>query len=627
MDSPHELWRRALFKIKVQRVLTKLKEELLLFGTSHDLADQDLKYKPNIDQLLAKKQAHLEDFRKQTTSYYIEQEGARWMLRPDQPFLQVWQVLISLLLLYAAVVMPYRVAFAQEVYWDAWSVLELSMDLVFLGDVLVTFLSVRIRPDGSVEAEPRVVARQYLQGWLLLDIVASVPYTLCDYFLLSNSSAPNARYNTLLRLARVPRLYRLLRLLRLFKAFRRQGALLQILQDVSQVNLRLSKLIKFCLALWAAVHVAACGWYFVARASDFEPDTWVARDGCLDSSDFNIYLRAFYWAVSTMVTVGYGDVTAKTSIEQGFALVWMLVGAGFFSFAVGSLSSFFMSIDTLESVLAAKVELVHELSEQTGLSQSIQERILAALRFNAVATGAVWNSTLFQALPKALKAEAVGLMFGGVAKSFPFFARRDPAFGVFVVPRLKPLHCHSGFLIYQQGEYADGLYFITRGRVTLVLSGTAVMYKAYVQGSYVGEIELFRGGQRQDTMQAYGATDLLILEKPDFHQMCAEFPVYAKEIMTQAAERERRNRQALLETQELLRLRNQLGSLQQLAGRAQVFQPLQLADLTPEACPQVQTLQALARQNKADMQTALALLSDTQIALQRFMQLSRTSVP
>ena len=621
MESPRELWRRALFKIKVQRVLTKLKEKLLLFGTSHDLADQDLKYKPNIDQLVAKKQAHLEDFRNQTTSYYSEQEGAKWMLRPDKPFLQMWHMLISLLLIYAAVVMPYRVAFAQEVYWDAWSVLELMMDLVFLGDVGVTFASALIRPDGSMEAEPRKVAALYLRGWFVLDVIASVPYTLCDYYLFSSATGTNARYNTLLRLARVPRLYRLLRVLRLIKAFRRQGALLQMLQDVSQVNLRLSKLIKFCLALWAAVHIAACGWYFTARACDFEPETWVVRDGCVDASDLMIYMRAFYWAVTTMVTVGYGDVTAQTSIEQVFTLVWMLVGAGFFSFAIGSLSSFFMSIDTLESVLAAKVELVHELCEQTGLSLSIQERILSALRFNAMAAGAVWDTTLFQTLPKALRAEAVGLMFGGVAKTFPFFVRRDPAFGVFVVPRLRPLHCHSGSLIYRQDEYADGMYFITRGRVTLVLTNTEIVYKAYVHGSYIGEIELFRGGQRQDTAQAYGPTDLLVLEKLDFQKMCEEFPVYAKEIMAQAAERERRNRQAMLETQELLRLRNQLGSLQQLAGRAQVLHPLQLADLRPEACPQVQALLSLTRQTKADMFTAQNLLSDTQLVLQRYMQL------
>lgn len=621
LESAHSLWRRAFFKIKVQRVLTKLKEELLIYGTSHDLADMDLKYKPNIDQLLAKKQAHLEDFRNQTTSYYIEQEGARWMLRPEHRFMQWWHVLISVLLLYAAVVMPYRVAFAQERYWDVWAGLELAMDFVFLSDVVITFVSVRIRPDGSYDAHPRSVTLQYIRGWFLLDLVASAPYTLFDYFLLSNTDSTNARYNTLVRLVRVPRLYRLLRLLRLVKAFRRESKLFRFLQDVSQVNLRFSKMVNFGLTLWAAIHISACIWYFTARASDFDYTTWVVRDGCLDEDSLSIYIRSFYWAVCTMVTVGYGDVTAYTITEQVFAVIWMLVGAAFFTYAISSLSAFFMSIDSLESVLATKVEMVHELCEQTGLSVFIKEQILAALRYNALSAGAVWDPSLFETLPKALKAEAVSLMFGGIAKSFPFFQRRDPAFSLYVIPRLHASQWRNGDVIYHQGEYSDGMYFITRGRIALTLTASDTVYKVFTRGSYIGEIELFRGGVREDTTVAYGETELLMLEKTDFFKMMEEFPVYGKEIMTHAAEREKRNRQAMLETQELLRLRNELGSLQPLAGHSQLHQSVHLSSFTPPLSPEIQSLLTLAQQTKDDMHTAQSLLSDTQQLLTHYLQL------
>ena len=59
-----------------------------------------------------------------------------------------------------------------------------------------------------------------------------------------------------------------------------------------------------------AVHIAACIWYFLARITDFDVNTWVVRYNFEDSGQFHQYLAAFYWIFTTMVTVGYGDIAA-----------------------------------------------------------------------------------------------------------------------------------------------------------------------------------------------------------------------------------------------------------------------------------------------------------------------------
>jgi hypothetical protein len=35
--------------------------------------------------------------------------------------------------------------------------------------------------------------------------------------------------------------------------------------------------------------------------------------------------------------VGYGDINAKTEAERIFAMVWMLVGIGFYSYTIGNM--------------------------------------------------------------------------------------------------------------------------------------------------------------------------------------------------------------------------------------------------------------------------------------------------
>ncbi len=43
-----------------------------------------------------------------------------------------------------------------------------------------------------------------------------------------------------------------------------------------------------------------------------------------------------YFSITSLSTVGYGDIVAQTNIEKIFAIFMMLAGIGFFSFIMGS---------------------------------------------------------------------------------------------------------------------------------------------------------------------------------------------------------------------------------------------------------------------------------------------------
>jgi len=54
---------------------------------------------------------------------------------------------------------------------------------------------------------------------------------------------------------------------------------------------------------------------------------------------------ATYFAVTTMTTVGYGDMSASTTIERFFCIVLMVIGVVCFTFISGSLSSVLSNFD------------------------------------------------------------------------------------------------------------------------------------------------------------------------------------------------------------------------------------------------------------------------------------------
>ena len=58
-----------------------------------------------------------------------------------------------------------------------------------------------------------------------------------------------------------------------------------------------------------------------------------------DESNFDLYITSVYWTVQTITSVGFGDIPAITYSEKILAILCMIIGAGFYSFTNGNLSS------------------------------------------------------------------------------------------------------------------------------------------------------------------------------------------------------------------------------------------------------------------------------------------------
>ena len=58
-----------------------------------------------------------------------------------------------------------------------------------------------------------------------------------------------------------------------------------------------------------------------------------------NKNHMEIYITSFYYTISTITTVGYGDISGKNTLERGMCIIIMLIGVMAFSFATGSLSS------------------------------------------------------------------------------------------------------------------------------------------------------------------------------------------------------------------------------------------------------------------------------------------------
>lgn len=126
---------------------------------------------------------------------------------PIHAWKEMWDLWILVLILYSAVMVPYRICFsamAQEYMYY----FEQGITVSFIIDVLFNFNT------GYFDNEKWVldrgkIARRYLSGWFWIDAPSSFPVELIDYLMEGDSRT--------LGMLKFLRLFRLLRLLRLLK--------------------------------------------------------------------------------------------------------------------------------------------------------------------------------------------------------------------------------------------------------------------------------------------------------------------------------------------------------------------------------------------------------------------------
>jgi len=564
------VWQRALAKINARRSVSSVGKEIQLFG-SNTLGDDKSADRTRAEDIV--KRVH-----SQTFVPVDNQHPSLYLFRPNTPFRVFWSLLYFLLMVYTALLMPFRLSFYDDNGTDEWFILEVVVNCLFFLDILLTLNTGFYDSEGTLIMQRKAIIRNYLRTWLIVDLVACVPFSAIF------SSTDHNSMSGFLRFIRLARLYRLLRLARVFSVMspNSHSRVLEYLHELVAFKLGSVRTLLVIMTFVLALHLMACLWFYVTVLESPSIDTWVIARNLQDSSVQDQYINSLYWAMTTLATVGYGDISPISSIEKLVAMVWMLFGVCFFSFAVSYLTNLINSLNIKDSVLNEKLAAIDEFAEEAKLAKDLRFRLRHAIRFSTLHTGfsGQVKRTLFNELPRPLRFEIAMSMHHGAVKEIPFFSERDQAFVASVAPLLSGLQVEGQTPIYQEEDYADEIYFIWKG-------GCAVMYEELVmsklhKGAYFGEIEVILAISRKSTVQTIMRTDLLFLGKKALNLIQTDFLAIYEELREIAKLRDRLFEKAKIRFQALFSSRQRQSSPLRKRKKSTLMGPVKVASLSLE---------------------------------------------
>lgn len=319
------------------------------------------------------------------------------------------------------------------------------------------------------------------------------PKTICLHYL----SSPGFLYDlagampidTVLRLEATRTSYILAQIASILRLLRLR-AISEVTQPLQQVVARaaiffppidpFSKLLMMIMSIVAITHFMACLLYFTGHpyfddaelcnlADGRDTCGWVATQGWTAEMDgaelLAKYVTSLYYASTQITTVGFGDISAKTTMERLFSVFSQMFGGFVFGYVLGNISTLLAKENLALSNHSSYMETLHHFMLHEGIPATLHRRVMAYMEHRYPERNIYDENRLYSELTPSLRGEIAFHRFGSVIENLHVFKDLKYQTSSLLCSRIAMCSFVDGDVITNQGSLADRMFVLKQGVV------------------------------------------------------------------------------------------------------------------------------------------------------------------
>ena len=424
------------------------------------------------------------------------------MIRPDSSLKNSWDSFVLLISIFASVVFPLLMVFDTDNFFIS-RFAPFFVPCVYIADIFIYFRTGYISR-GLIIADRKTVARRYLRGWFSLDLLAALPIGIFFVFMPFSGVLKILQLNVIIKLLKSNRTIR-----------RLAG------NNINPAILRLFLLVFYILL---TTHIISCGWIRIGGVP-------------ADLVGASRYVRAFYWTITTVTTIGYGDITPTGTHQTLFVIFIELLGAGMYGLVIGNIANLLANIDVAKTQYKEKMDKINAFMKYQNIPHSLQKKVNDYYNYLWESRRGYDESSVLTDLPDPLKVSVSLHINKEIIEKVPMFKHAGEDLIKEIIMNLQPVVFTPGDYIVVAGEVGFDMYFISKGSVDVLSADEKVKYTTLSSGAFFGEIALLLSVPRTATIKALEYCDFYRLDKETFDRIIARYPDFEATIKELAEKR------------------------------------------------------------------------------------------
>ncbi|CAN6564208.1 unnamed protein product [Malus baccata var. baccata] len=403
----------------------------------------------------------------------------RFIVSPYDRRYRIWETFLVVLVIYTAWVSPFEFGFLKGP-GGPLSIIDNVVNGFFAIDIILTFF---------VAYLDKTTYLLYARSWLIFDVISTIPSEVATR-IFPKSVQSYGFFNML-------RLWRLRRVSALFSRLEKD-------RNYNYFWVRCAKLI--CVTLFA-IHCAGCFYYLIAARYRDPEKTWIGVK-ILEQSLWIRYVTSVYWSITTLTTVGYGDLHPVNTREMIFDIFYMFFNLGLTSYLIGNMTNLVVHGTSRTRKFRDTIQAASSFAQRNQLPVRLQDQMVAhlCLKFRTDSEGLQQQETL-DSLPKAIRSSISHYLFYSLVDQVYLFHGVSNDLLFQLVSEMKAEYFPPKEDVILQNEAPTDFYILVTGAVVI---GEAK------SGDLIGEIGVLCYRPQLFTVRTKRLTQLLRLNRTTF---------------------------------------------------------------------------------------------------------------
>ncbi|KAG9266417.1 potassium voltage-gated channel subfamily H member 1-like [Astyanax mexicanus] len=387
-------------------------------------------------------------------------------------FKTTWDWVILILTFYTAIMVPYNVSFKTKQNNVTWLVVDSIVDVIFLVDIVLNFHTTFVGPAGEVISDPKLIRMNYVKTWFVIDLLSCLPYDVINAF-----ENVDEGISSLFSSLKVVRLLRLGRVARKLDHYIEYGA---------------AVLVLLVCVFGLAAHWLACIWYSIGDyevidegSNRVRTDSWLYLLGEAVGTPYrfnasgtgrweggpskdSVYITSLYFTMTSLTSIGFGNIAPTTDGEKIFAVAMMMIGSLLYATIFGNVTTIFQQMYANTNRYHEMLNSVRDFLKLYQVPKGLSERVMDYIVSTWSMSRGIDTDKVLQICPKDMRADICVHLNRKVFKEHPAFRLASDGCLRALAMEFQTVHSAPGDLIYHAGESVDSLCFVVSGSLEVI---------------------------------------------------------------------------------------------------------------------------------------------------------------